>query len=171
MRTRTKKQEVPEVSKSDPRIKRITGKINLHQRRPDALIEVLHMTQDLYGYVPLPLMHFISRELKIPPSRVYGVVTFYHFFCLKPKGEHNCLVCTGTACYVKGANQILEKIEQAYDLTPGETTRNNRLGLQTARCIGSCGLAPAVVLDGEILPSVRPEEIAETIRAKIGEMK
>lgn len=160
-------QHIQPVSLSDQRIKRIQGMIRVNKNKSDALIEILHIAQDTFGYLPLEVIVYIAKELKIPPSRVYGVVTFYHFFSLKPKGEHQCLVCTGTACYVKGADKILEKLYGEFGLKPGEVTQDNKLGLQTARCIGSCGLAPAAVLDNEILPKVDANKIAGMVRAKM----
>jgi bidirectional [NiFe] hydrogenase diaphorase subunit len=88
--------------------------------------------------------------MKLPPSRVYGVATFYHFFSLKPKGRHTCVVCTGTACYVKGANALLAAAERAAHIQAGETTADGNISLLTARCLGACGIAPAVVLDGAV---------------------
>lgn len=169
--TLNRANQITEISKTDARLKRIAGAISKQQRKPDALIEILHMAQDLYGFLPLNLIVYIARELKIPPSRAFGVVTFYHFFTLKPKGEHNCLICTGTACYVKGAQSIIDQVSKDFSINPGETTKDNKLGLQTARCLGACGLAPAVVFDNEILAKVNPSDISSTIRNKIGEVK
>jgi len=114
------------------------------------------------------VLAFITKALKLPPSRVFSTVTFYHFFSLKSKGEHTCLVCTGTACYVKGAQALLDTIEKDLALKPGQVTADNRLGVQVARCIGACGLAPAVVLDEEVQGKIKPEEITAKIKAKIG---
>ena len=156
-----------EISKTDPRVKLINAKIKKENYKPDALIEVLHTAQNAYGYLPLTVLKYISKELHLPPSRVYSTVTFYHFFSLKSKGEHTCLVCTGTACYVKGAQQILNKIEESFNLKAGEVTADNKLGLQVARCIGACGLAPAVVLDNEVLAKTQPDELIAKMNAKL----
>ena len=160
--------QLTEPSKDDSRLKRIASEMNRHQKRPDSLIEVLHVVQDLFGYIPLNIMTYVSREMNVPPSRVYGVATFYHFFSLKPKGEHNCIVCMGTACFVKGARGVLEKIESGFRIHPGETTPDGKLGLQTARCFGCCGMAPVVVVDTDIFAKVVPDEIVGTIQKKIG---
>ena len=109
------------------------------------------------------VLAFITRELKVPPSRVYSTVTFYHFFSLKSKGDHTCLVCTGTACYVKGADKIIDAITQKYSVRPGETTPDNKVSLLTARCIGACGIAPAVVYDGTVTPRQTPQSTMEQI--------
>jgi len=154
-------------SKIDPRIKLITAKIKKENYKMDALIEILHTAQNAYGYLPMNVLSFISKALHLPPSRVYSTVTFYHFFSLKSKGEHTCLVCTGTACYVKGAQLILNEIEKNFSLKPGQVSANNKLGVQVARCIGACGLAPAVVLDDEVHAKVKADEMIHKINAKI----
>jgi bidirectional [NiFe] hydrogenase diaphorase subunit len=154
--------------KTDPRLKLIAAKIKKENHKPDALIEILHTAQNAYGYLPKNVLAYITKALKLPPSRVYSNVTFYHFFSLKSKGEHTCLVCTGTACYVKGAQALLDTIEKDLALKPGQVTADNKLGVQVARCIGACGLAPAVVLDEEVQGKIKPEEIIAKIKAKIG---
>jgi bidirectional [NiFe] hydrogenase diaphorase subunit len=157
-----------ELPKTDPRVKLIAAKIKKENRRPDALIEILHTAQNAYGFLPREVLTYIAKELRLPPSRVYSTVTFYHFFSLKSKGEHTCLVCTGTACYVKGAQALLNKIEAAYGLKPGQVTPDEKLGVQAARCIGACGLAPAVVIDNEVLGKVTDATIIDTIKEKTG---
>lgn len=153
--------------KTDPRIKLIAAKIRKENYKPDALIEILHTAQNAYGYLPKDVLSFITKELRLPPSRVYSTATFYHFFSLKSKGEHTCLVCTGTACYVKGSQQLLNAIEKGFGLAPGQVTADNKLGVQVARCIGACGLAPVLVLDDEVHGKVKPEEVVNTIKEKI----
>jgi bidirectional [NiFe] hydrogenase diaphorase subunit len=122
-----------------------------HQYRSDALIEVLHTAQELYGFLDEALLLHIAHSLKLPPSRVYGVATFYHFFSLKPKGEHTVVVCMGTACYVKGAANLVAALEKLGDVKAGETTSDGKVSLLTARCLGACGIAPAVVFDGAVM--------------------
>ena len=156
-----------EPAKTDPRIKLITAKIKKENYKPDALIEILHTAQNAYGYLPMNVLKYITKQLHLPPSRVYSTVTFYHFFSLKSRGEHTCLVCTGTACYVKGAQLILNEIEKQFGLKPGHVPADNKLGVSVARCIGACGLAPAVVLDEEVHAKVSAEEIVNSINAKI----
>jgi bidirectional [NiFe] hydrogenase diaphorase subunit len=131
----------------DKRFKLLDVAMNRLGHQPDALIEVLHKAQDLFGFLEVDVLHYVARGLKLPPSRVYGVATFYHLFSLKPQGEHTCVVCTGTACFVKGAQAILDAVAARCAVRPGETTRDGRLSLLTARCIGACGIAPAVVYD------------------------
>ncbi|OIR05715.1 NADP-reducing hydrogenase subunit HndA [mine drainage metagenome] len=153
----------------DPRLKLIAAKIKKENFKPDALIEILHTAQNAYGYLPMNVLKYITKQLHLPPSRVYSTVTFYHFFSLKSKGDHTCLVCTGTACYVKGAQLILNEIENQFSLEPGQVSDDNKLGISVARCIGACGLAPAVVLDDEVLAKATAEEIVNKINAKIVE--
>ncbi len=157
--------EPSEAVLNDSRYKRITTAMKKHRRKPDALIEILHVVEDTFGYVPLDAMRYISHEMKVTPSKIYGVVTFYHFFSLKPKGEHNCVVCTGTACHVKGATGILRAIEKEFGLEPGQTSADGALGFQTARCLGCCGLAPAAVLDNQVLAKIQPDEIIARIQS------
>lgn len=136
-----------------------------HGCRQDALIEILHKAQELFGFLDDDLLLFIARTLKLPPSRVYGVATFYHHFTLTPQGEHTCVVCMGTACYVKGADRLLAAVEKAAGVQAGETTADAKLSLLTARCIGACGIAPAVVYDGEVTPRQTPPEVVKRIQA------
>lgn len=157
-----------ELPNTDPRVKLIAAKMKKEHYKPDALIEILHTAQNAYGYLPKDVLAYITQSLHLPPSRVYSTVSFYHFFSLKSKGEHTCLVCTGTACYVKGAQTILNEIERQLGLKAGQVTTDNKLGVQVARCIGACGLAPAVVLDDEVQAKVNAEEIVNKINAKIG---
>lgn len=153
----------------DKRFKILEVHIKRLQHRADALIEVLHKAQELFGYLDDGLLLYISHALKLPPSRVYGVATFYHFFTLKPQGEHACVVCLGTACYVKGAQQILGALEEFASVKPGETTADGRLSLLTARCIGACGIAPAVVYDGAVSPRQTPEAAVDKVKGWLGD--
>ncbi len=143
---------------ADKRFKILEAHIKKFQGRHDALIEVLHKAQELFGFLDDGVLHFVSDMLRLPASRVYGVATFYHFFKLKPQGEHTCVVCLGTACYVKGANKVLAAIEARAGISAGETTPDNKLSLLTARCIGACGIAPAVVYDTKVAAKQTPED-------------
>lgn len=156
------------ILNTDPRIKLISAKMKKEKYKADALIEILHTTQNAYGYLPKEIISYITKSLHLPPSRVYSTVTFYHFFSLKSKGEHTCIVCTGTACYVKGAQRILNQLEEKFLIKAGQATADNKLGIQVARCIGACGLAPAVVLDNEVKGKVAAEEIIQLIEDKTG---
>jgi len=127
--------------------------------RPSAVIEALHTLQQAFGYLDKPGLTFVAAVLKVPPSQVYGAATFYHYFTLKPQGEHTCVVCTGTACYIKGSSGLLASLETREGLKPGETTPDGRLSLLTARCFGACGLAPVAVMDGEMESRLTPESL------------
>ena len=105
----------------------------------------------------------MATELRIPLSKVYGVATFYNFFTLKPQGRHTCVVCTGTACYIKGADQIMNVLEKRFDLKAGTTSPDGEVSVLTARCIGSCGLAPAAVLDGEVAAKLSPAQLVAKV--------
>ena len=118
----------------DKRFKILEVHMKKHQFRHDALIEVLHKAQELFGYLEDDLLLFISAKLKLPPSRVYGVATFYHFFTLKPKGEHTCVVCMGTACYVKGADKVVEAVQNQLRIKPGESEPGFHRVLGTVLC-------------------------------------
>jgi bidirectional [NiFe] hydrogenase diaphorase subunit len=139
----------------DNREKMLERAMSRHGYSGAALIEVLHTAQELYGYLSPPLLRGIAHKLKLPPSRVLGVATFYHFFSLKPKGEHTFVVCVGTACYVAGGFGLVEKLEHRC-CKAGQTTEDGKVSVETARCIGSCGLAPAVIYDGSVLARVTP---------------
>lgn len=147
----------------DKRFKMLDATMKRHQYEPDSLLEVLHSAQGLFGYLEDDLLLYIAHGLKVPPSRVYGVATFYNFFSLKPKGEHTCVVCMGTACYVKGAAALLASLESFAGVKAGETTADGTTSLVTARCIGACGLAPAVVLDEEIAGNVNTETVVARV--------
>ena len=148
----------------DNRFKLLEATMKRHQYQPDALIEVLHKAQELFGYLSTDLLLYIAHSLKLPPSRVYGVATFYHFFSLAPQGEHSCAVCLGTACYVKGAATLLAAVEQEAGIKAGATTPDDRLSLMTARCVGACGIAPAIVFDGTVAGNQTIEALVERVR-------
>lgn len=168
----TKKQNrlprILEHASGDKRFKVLEAHMKKHQFKQDALIEVLHKAQELFGFLEDDLLLFIAYKLKLPASRVYGVATFYHFFTLKPQGRHTCVVCMGTACYVRGADAVLAAVEELAKVKAGETTADNELSLLTARCIGACGLAPAVVYDGTVTPRQTPAAAREHVKGWMG---
>lgn len=125
----------------------------------DQLIETLHIAQDVFGFLDDGILTYVARALRLPPSMVFGVATFYQLFTFDPPGDHTCTVCTGTACFVKGADDIVRAVSTGYGIVAGATTDDGTLTLKTARCLGSCGLAPVVLLDGE----VRAREDAGTV--------
>lgn len=127
------------------------------------LIEALHTVQEAFGYLDVEALRYVASSLRVPLSRAYGVATFYHFFTLKPAGEHTCVVCMGTACYIKGALQLVSAMKQDLGVTPGQTTADGKVSLLTARCLGSCGLAPAVVYDHEVAGKVTPAALRDRL--------
>lgn len=153
-----------EHASGDKRFRILEVFMKRHQHRQDALIEVLHKAQELFGFLDNGLLLFVAHGLRLPPSRVYGVATFYHFFTLKPKGEHSCVVCMGTACYVKGADKVLALMEADLGIKAGETTPDGKVSLLTARCIGACGIAPAVVYNGVVTARQTPEMAIEYVK-------
>lgn len=130
----------------------------------DSLLEVLNSAQESFGYLSKDLLFYISNQLQVPMSRVYGVATFYHMFTFVPLGEHNCIVCNGTACHVKGSDRIINSISEEFSVKAGGATSDNLLSLNIARCLGSCGLAPVVVFDGEVSGKQTPEAVTNRIR-------
>ncbi|MGA7934087.1 MAG: bidirectional hydrogenase complex protein HoxE [Kovacikia sp.] len=155
-------------SKGDQRLKLLDATIKRHQYQQDALIEILHRAQELFGYLEADLLLYIAHSLKLPPSRVYGVATFYHLFSLTPKGIHRCVVCTGTACYVKGAMTVVATVEQCANIQVGETTTDQQLSLSTTRCLGVCGIAPVVEFDDTVYGHQTPELVRDRVKEYFG---
>lgn len=114
------------------------------------LIPVLEQAQDIFGYLPEKVLKIISEELQVSLAKIYGVVTFYSFFSLYPKGKYNISVCLGTACYVKGSGQIYDKLQSVLGITGGQCTEDGKFSLEACRCIGACGLAPVMTVNGEV---------------------
>lgn len=160
---RTRPTAGKEHPSGDPRFKLIDRTLKRFQYQQDALIEVLHTAQEAFGFLEDDLLVYVAHNLKLPLSWVYGVATFYHFFSLKPQGNHSCIVCMGTACYVKRSADILSTVATEYGVEPGHTTPDGELSVLTARCLGSCGLAPVLVVDGQVLG----KETVETTLAKL----
>lgn len=134
----------------DKRFKLLDRVIAKHQGAGSALIEVLHAAQGIFGFLDNDVLIYAAHKLKLPLSTVYGVATFYHFFRLKPNGEHTFVLCMGTACYVKGADKIHAAAEERCGCKFGETTSDRKVSLVSARCVGSCGLAPVAVCDDKV---------------------
>jgi bidirectional [NiFe] hydrogenase diaphorase subunit len=158
----TKKNEHPS---GDERFKAIDLTMKQSKYKKDALLEVLNTAQETFGYLSEDLLIYISTNLAVPMSQIYGVATFYHLFTFEPLGEHNCVICTGTACHVKGSSMIVERLAEDLNIEPGGTTDDGFMSLTTARCIGSCGLAPVIVLDGKVMGKETPETAAESVFA------
>ena len=155
----------PQAPSDDKRWKIVETRMRRMGDRPAALIEALHAAQEAFGYLDTDALNFVGDTLGVPHSRVYGVATFYSFFTLKPQGEHTCVVCTGTACYINGAKQILSGLDNALHIKPKQTTEDNKVSLLTARCVGACSLAPAVIIDGEVRGKVTAEDLVAQLEA------
>jgi len=143
----------------DRRWKLVGATMRRHGYRRDALIETLHTVQQSFGYLNQESLRYVALSLRVPLSRAFGVAAFYHFFSLTPPGEHTCVVCMGTACYIKGAPQLVAEVEDSLGVKAGETTPDGNISFLTARCLGSCGLAPAAVFDGEVAAKLGPVEL------------
>ena len=156
--------EPPKHPSGDNRFKLLDRAIMKHHASGDALIEILHAAQGIFGFLENDLLVYIANACKLPFSRVYGVATFYHFFRLKPQGEHTFVLCTGTACYVKGAAEIQKAVEHQCGCGFGETTKDGKVSLISARCVGSCGLAPVAVLDNTVAGKLTPNEAANRVK-------
>lgn len=150
----------------DPRfaeLKEFAKQFGVKQYPKSYLIAILHKAQSLYGYLSKELLADIADLLDIPRSQIWGVATFYHYFQLTPQGKHSISVCLGTACYVKGAARVLDKIKEELKIEIGETTPDNLFTLHDARCLGSCGLAPVVLVDDKVYGEVTPQKIGKIL--------
>lgn len=124
-----------------------------------ALIGILHRAQDIFGYLPRDVQLYIARKLGIPGAEVFGVVSFYSYFTTKPGGKHNISVCMGTACYVRGADKIIERVKEILNIESNEVTEDGLFALKDVRCIGACGLAPVMMIDDKVYGRVKVEEL------------
>ena len=148
----------------DERYEALERTMQRHQQRQDALIEVLHTAQELFGYLSKDVLRYVAHRLKLPMSRVYGVASFYHFFSVTPRTEHTCEVCLGTSCYVNGGKELLEAAQKETGLRPGGRSEDGSVALETSRCPGTCGGAPVVVYDGKVVGG-------ETVEGVLGRLK
>ncbi len=125
-----------------------------------ALMPIMQKAQEIYGYLPIEVQTMISDETGVPLEKIYGVATFYAQFSLQPKGDHQISVCLGTACYVKGSGKIYEKLQELLGISGGECTPDGKFSLDTCRCVGACGLAPVMMIDGEVYGRLTPDDVA-----------
>ncbi len=153
----------PELPSDDNRWKLLQGKMRRHGIGRSSLIETLHDVQSIFGYLDEEALVYVAASLHVPLSRVYGVATFYHFFDLKPRGEHTCVICNGTACHIKGSENLIEKIEDIAEVEVGGTSPDGKVSLMTARCIGACSMAPAGVVDGDVKGHLNEERVEAMI--------
>ena len=138
----------------------LKSSITAHRGEQGALMPVLHEAQNIYGYLPSEVQTVIADELNIPLAEVYGVATFYSQFSLTPKGKHKISVCLGTACYVKGSDKILEAIEKELKIKCGDCTPDRKFSIESCRCVGACGLAPVMIVDGEVYGKLSANDVA-----------
>lgn len=139
--------------------KKLLSIIEKYKNTRGGLIPVLHEAQEIYGYLPLDVQKTIATGLNVPLTEIYGVITFYTQFSLKPKGKYNIQVCLGTACYVKGASKIMDKLQEKLGIHVGECTEDMVFSLEACRCIGACGLAPVITINEDVYGRLKPEEI------------
>jgi NADH:ubiquinone oxidoreductase subunit E len=143
----------------------IANVIDLYKDKEGSLIQILHLAQEIYGYLPLELQKYIAQSLDKPLSEVSGVITFYSFFSTKPRGLHTIRVCLGTACYVRGGKKLVERLQDILNVQIGETTQDGKFTFEIARCIGACGLAPAMMIDNVVYKQVNVNKL-ESILSK-----
>ena len=144
----------------DPKMMEILSKYNQDKSN---LIQILNEVQVYYGYIPKHAQLAISEYLDIPMAEIYGVITFYSRFTLKPKGKYNVQVCLGTACYVKGSEKILDKLKEKLGIDVGQVTKDGKFSIEATRCIGACGLAPVFTVNGEVYGNATPELLEKVI--------
>lgn len=134
-----------------------------YANEPSPLMMILSAVQKKYGYIPLEVQQIISEKTGIPVAEIYGVVTFYSFFSLKPKGKYVLGICLGTACYVKSSQQVIDKFSSLLGIEAGETTKDGLFTIEAIRCIGACALAPAMSVNGKVYPKVTPDQVGKII--------
>jgi NADH-quinone oxidoreductase subunit E/NADP-reducing hydrogenase subunit HndA len=150
-----------ELKKQD--VDKLKDICRLFNNEPGELINVLHKAQHTFGYLPAEVQEIVAEELKIPVAKVYGVITFYHFFTMIPKGQHPISVCTGTACYVRGAEKVLDEFKRILKMKVGETSPDGKFSLSCLRCVGACGLAPVVMVGEKIYGRVSPDGVKDIL--------
>jgi len=153
------------VKLSEEKINRIKEICELFNNEPGELINVLHQTQQAFGYLPAEVQEVIAHSLNISAAHVYGVVTFYSYFTMVPKGRFPISICTGTACYVRGAEKVLEEFKRQLKLNVGETTEDGKFSLSCLRCVGACGLAPVVLVGEKVYGRVSPDGVKAILEA------
>ena len=151
--------QVMTTAEKEAAFEKVTNVIDLYKDKEGSLIQVLHLAQMIYGHLPLELQEFIAEKMDISLSEVSGVVSFYSFFSTIPRGEHTIRVCLGTACYVRGGKKVVESLQERLGIELGETTEDGMFTLEIARCIGACGLAPAMMVDDTVYKQVNVNKI------------
>ncbi|MBN2254770.1 MAG: NAD(P)H-dependent oxidoreductase subunit E [Deltaproteobacteria bacterium] len=144
-------------------IEKLDGIIESYRGKPGGLIPVLEQAQEVLEYLPISIQKRIAEGLNVSLSQVYGVVTFYSFFTMTPRGKHTCRVCLGTACYVRGGKAIHENIMKSFGIKEGETTEDKMFTYETVRCLGACGLGPVIVIDEDVHGRIKPEKVKDVL--------
>jgi len=139
--------------------------MDFYDRAPDALIQILHRAQELFGYLREDVVKYIAHELRLPMSQVYGVIGFYSFFSRIPQGKYTINICTGTACYVRGAETLLRTFEKELGIKNGQTSADGRFSLRCARCVGACGLAPVAMIGDHVHGHLKSNEVKKFLKA------
>lgn len=147
----------------EQKLARIAEVIEEFKDREGSLIQVLHIAQSIYGYLPLEVQRLVAEGLDIPLSEVTGVSSFYSFFSTKPRGQYTIKVCMGTACYVRGSAKILKRLVDMLGVEVGDTTRDRKYTLEVMRCMGACGLAPAIMINDDVLRQVNPDKLGRIL--------
>lgn len=137
--------------------------INDHKSDKGALMPIMQKAQDIYGYLPVEVQTIISNEMGIPLEKIYGIATFYSQFSLSPKGKYTISVCLGTACYVKGAGDISNKIHELLEISDGECTADGKFSIEPCRCIGACGLAPVITVNDDVYGKITVDDVEEIL--------
>jgi bidirectional [NiFe] hydrogenase diaphorase subunit len=153
----------PPLPSDDKRWKIVNGAMRKNGYARHALIETLHTVQSAFGYLDDVSIRFVALSLRVPLSQAYGVVTFYHYFSLKPPGKHTMTICAGTACYIKGADKLVAAAEKRLGISHGQTTKDGQISLMTARCVGACSRAPVVLSDGDVGGEMAAERMLEQL--------
>lgn len=152
------------ICKDNIGFKELENYISTFEDKKSSLIIILHRAQEIFGYIPEEVQEFIAEKIEVPISKVYGVVSFYNFFSMVPKGKYPISVCTGTACYVRGAEKILEALQKELGIKLGGITSDGLFSLDSLRCVGACGLAPVMLIGKDVHGKVKPEDVKEIIK-------
>lgn len=144
--------------------KEINAIIARYNANPSSLINILHEVQEIVGYLPEPVLVHVAEKLNVPVADVHGVVSFYALFSMKPKGRHRIAACKGTACYVRGAPRVLERLEKELGVKSGDTTADAMFSLEVVRCLGACGLGPVAMIDDDVHARLKPDRIPSVIK-------
>lgn len=155
-----------EIDNREQKYEQFDRVLEKYKEEEGTLIKILHEGQDIFGYLPREVLLYTAQKLGVPFAEIYGVVSFYSLFSMKPRGEKTIEICMGTACYVKGAEEILEEFKKELDIEPGEISADGKYSLETTRCVGACSLAPVVSVDEKVYSKVTAEEVKAIIEGK-----